>query len=77
MRRAVSKYGSTATAAVATSASATEPKVSRNSIQVEHIRIDSHKSYGDVRAALEKLPRFDVEFVPFCTMGRSRVSKPN
>jgi uncharacterized protein (DUF302 family) len=59
MRRAVSKYGPTATAAVATSASATEPKVSRNSIQVEHIRIDSHKSYGDVRAALEKLPRFD------------------
>ena len=59
MRRAVSEYGPTLTAAVATSASATEPKVSRNSIQVEHIRIDSHKSYGDVRTALEKLPRFD------------------
>ena len=59
MRRAVSEYGLTATASVATSASATEPKVSRNSIQVEHIRIDSHKSYGEVRAALEKLPRFD------------------
>jgi uncharacterized protein (DUF302 family) len=59
MRRAVSEYDPTATAAVATPASATEPKVSRNSIQVEHIRIDSHKSYGDVRAALEKLPRFD------------------
>ena len=59
MRRAVSEYGLTATTSVATSASASEPKVSRNSIQVEHIRIDSNKSYGEVRAALEKLPKFD------------------
>jgi hypothetical protein len=42
-----------------TSASAAEPRVSRNNIQVEHIRIDSDKPYGEVRAALEKLPRFD------------------
>ena len=49
----------TAKASVAASASASEPKISRNNIQVEHIRIDSDKSYGEVRAALEKLPRFD------------------
>ena len=59
MRRAVSEYGLTATTGVATSALAREPKVSRSNIQVEHIRINSDKSYGDVRAALEKLPRFD------------------
>ena len=59
MRRAVSECGLTATTSVATSASASEPKVSRNNIQVEHIRIDFDKSYGEVRAALEKLPRFD------------------
>ena len=59
MRRAVSEYGPTATASVPTSASANEPKVSRNNIQVEHIRIDSDKSYGEARAALEQLPRFD------------------
>ena len=59
MRRAVSEYGLTATASVATSASANEPKVSRNNIQVEHIRIDSDKPYCEARAALEKLPKFD------------------
>ena len=56
MKRAISEYGPTATTSVAMSS---EPKVSRNNIQVEHIRIDSGKSYGEVRAALEKLPRFD------------------
>ena len=56
MRRAISEFGPTATTSAATSS---EPKVSRNNIQVEHIRIDSGKSYGEVRAALEKLPRFD------------------
>jgi uncharacterized protein (DUF302 family) len=59
MRRAVSEYGLPATTSVATSASASEPKVSCNNIQVEHIHIDSNKSYSEVRAALEKLPRFD------------------
>jgi uncharacterized protein (DUF302 family) len=59
MRRAVSECDPTDTASVATSASAIEPKVTRNNIQVEHIRIDSDKPYGEVRAALEKLPRFD------------------
>jgi uncharacterized protein (DUF302 family) len=59
MRHAILECGLTDTASVATSASANEPKVSRNNIQVEHIRIDSDKSYGEVRAALEKLPRFD------------------
>ena len=59
MRHAVSECGLTDTASVATSASANEPKVSRNNIQVEHIRIDSDKPYGEVRAALEKLPIFD------------------
>lgn len=38
---------------------ANEPKVSRNNIQVEHIRIDSGKSYAEVRRALEELPKFD------------------
>jgi uncharacterized protein (DUF302 family) len=56
MKRAISEYGPTATTSVAMSS---EPKVSRNNIQVEHIRIDSGKSYGEVRAALEQLPRFD------------------
>ena len=59
MRHAVSECGLTDTASVATSTSANEPKISRNNIQVEHIRIDSVKSYGEVRAALEQLPRFD------------------
>jgi uncharacterized protein (DUF302 family) len=56
MRRAISEYDLTTTASVATSDG---PKVSRNNIQVEHIRIDSDNPYDEVRAALEKLPRFD------------------
>lgn len=56
MTRAISEYDPMATTSVATSG---EPKVSRNNIQVEHIRIDSDKSYGEVRSELEKLPRFD------------------
>ena len=56
MTRAISEGGLTDMAA---SASAKEPKVSRHDIQVEHIRIDSPKPYEEVRAALEKLPRFD------------------
>jgi uncharacterized protein (DUF302 family) len=36
-----------------------EPRVSRSSIVIEHIRIESNKPYGEVRAALEELPRFD------------------
>jgi uncharacterized protein (DUF302 family) len=59
MRHAVSGCGLTDTASVAVSALAKEPKVSRNNIQVEHIRIDSDKPYNEVRAALEQLPRFD------------------
>ena len=47
------------TAVAATPASANAPKVSRNNVSVEHIRIDSDKPYGQVRAALEKLPKFD------------------
>jgi hypothetical protein len=49
----------TAMASVVSSVSANEPKVCRNNIQIEHIRIDSDKSFGEVRAALEKLPKFD------------------
>ncbi len=45
MSGAVSEYGLTATASVTASASANE-KISRNNIQVKHIRIDSDKSYG-------------------------------
>jgi uncharacterized protein (DUF302 family) len=52
----MSESGPTATASVGMP---NEPKVSRNNIQVEHIRIESDKPYGEVRAALEKLPRFD------------------
>jgi hypothetical protein len=59
MRRAVSEGDLTDRASAATSASAIAPKVRRNNIQVEHICIDSDKPYGEVRAALEKLPRFD------------------
>lgn len=35
------------------------PRVSRKTIQVEHIRIDSSRSFEDVRAVLERLPKFD------------------
>ena len=59
MRDAVLERDLADTASVATSASTNEPKVSRNNIPVEHIRIDSDKLYGEAQAALEKLPRFD------------------
>ena len=59
MRRADWESGLTDTASGLMSTLANEPTVSRNNLQVEHIRIDSDKSYGEVRAALEKLPRFD------------------
>jgi hypothetical protein len=36
-----------------------EPQVSRKSLQVEHIRIDTARSFEDVRAALDRLPKFD------------------
>ena len=51
LRHAVSVCGLTDTGSVATSASANEPKVSRNNIRVEHIRIDSDKPYCEARAA--------------------------
>lgn len=35
------------------------PNVTYESFLVEHIRIDSAKSYNETRAALETLPRFD------------------
>lgn len=60
MGRPASENGPIAMASVATSTN--EPKVSRNNIQVEHIRIDSGKSYTEVRRALEKLPSFDDRF---------------
>ena len=59
MRHAVLECGQTDGMSVATSASVKEPKVRRNNIRVEHIRIDSDKSFCEVRVALEKLPRFD------------------
>jgi uncharacterized protein (DUF302 family) len=62
MRPPVSEIGRMAMPNVATSTSANEPRVSRNNIQVEHIRIDSDKSYEEVRRALEKLPKFDDRF---------------
>jgi hypothetical protein len=49
MGPAIAEYGLTAPAGVATS---NVPKVSRNRIQVEHIRIDSDKPYDEVRAVL-------------------------
>jgi hypothetical protein len=36
-----------------------QPNVIRTTIQVEHIRIDSAKSYADAKTALDKLPKFD------------------
>lgn len=48
-----------ATISVATEASANKPTVIRSNISVEHIRIDSARPFGEVQAALEKLPRFD------------------
>src|SRR5689334_9503300 len=36
------------------------PTVKRDMLQVEHIRIDSNRPFGEVRAALDRLvPRFD------------------
>ncbi|OSJ18127.1 hypothetical protein BST63_06670 [Bradyrhizobium canariense] len=35
------------------------PRTSLSTISVEHIRIDSIKSYAETRAALERLPHFD------------------
>jgi uncharacterized protein (DUF302 family) len=43
---------------IASSASPS-PKVTRSSLIVEHIRIDSVRSYDETRAALETLLRFD------------------
>lgn len=45
-----------------TSTPLNEPKVSRSNILVEHIRVDSNRTYADVRRALEKLPKFDDRF---------------
>jgi uncharacterized protein (DUF302 family) len=59
MRRAISVHGIAAMASATKSGSTNEPRISRNNIQVEHIRIDSDKTVGEVQAALEKLPRFD------------------
>ena len=61
MQRAVSEPGLTTKDSVAPT-SASQPTISRSNIQVEHIRIDSKKSYGEVRAALERLPKFDDRF---------------
>ncbi len=38
-----------------------EINVVRTPVQIEHIRIDSKKSFEQVKAALEKLPKFDDE----------------
>jgi hypothetical protein len=59
MRHAVLECGQMDGISVATSASVKEPKVRRNNIRVEHIRIDSDKPFCEARVALEKLPRFD------------------
>ena len=72
MGRPASEDGPGAMARVSTSTN--EPKVSRNNIQVEHIRIDSEKSYTEVRTALEKLPNSMIDSVLFCMMERSRAS---
>jgi uncharacterized protein (DUF302 family) len=61
MSRAALENGLTSTASAA-STSANQPRVSRNNIQVEHICIESEKSYAEVREALEKLPKFDDRF---------------
>lgn len=53
------KRGRANTKGVSTAALANEPMVYRSNIFVEHIRIDSDKSYCEARTALEKLPRFD------------------
>jgi uncharacterized protein (DUF302 family) len=59
MRHAILDRAFPDRASVATSASASEPKVSRNTIRVEHIQIDSDKPFCEARTALEKLPKFD------------------
>ena len=38
----------------------TKPKVSKTTLQVEHIRIDSNKSYAEAKTALDRLPKFDA-----------------
>lgn len=59
MKRVVTERRPTNTANIATSVAANGPKVSRTNIQVEHIRIDSDKTYDVVRTAIETLPKFD------------------
>ena len=44
---------------VATPDQKTLPRASHSTVVVEHIRIDSIKSYADTRATLERLPHFD------------------
>lgn len=47
---------------LAAAAPLNEPKVSRNDILVEHIRIDSSRTYTEIRKALETLPKFNDRF---------------
>lgn len=59
MKQAASVHNSMNRTSLMAFASASVPRVSRTTIQLEHIRIESNKPYRAVRAALEKLPRFD------------------
>jgi uncharacterized protein (DUF302 family) len=47
------------TGAASESISFNQPKVTRGVVQIEHVRIESEKSFDEVRAALDALPRFD------------------
>jgi uncharacterized protein (DUF302 family) len=59
MKHTIARFRLADGPSIAAPPSASEPKVKRSDIQVEHIRIDTDKPYGEVRAALETLPRFD------------------
>jgi hypothetical protein len=59
----------------ATRGSISEPKVTRNNISVEHIRIVSDKTYDEVRKALETLPKFDDRIRALLHYGRSSASR--
>lgn len=59
MKRSKLAFDRSGSPGVSRSALPRKARIRRTSVLVEHIRIDSEKPYGEVKAALEKLPRFD------------------
>ena len=69
MSDTTSERGLTATPGAARSGAVGAPQVRLSTIQVEHIRIDSSKSYDEVVTELAKLPWFDEKIRAFLQHG--------